>query len=85
MYRVLKLNECPTLRNILSITYPSHNYNTRNANSLILPFPRVEVVRMSYLYQFNKVWNEIPEVIKSMENFKKFKSALYNYYVSQYE
>ena len=85
MYRVLKLNECPTLRNILSITYPSHNHNTRNANSLILPFPRVEVVRMSYLYQFNKVWNEIPEVIKSMENLKKFKSALYNYYVSQYE
>ena len=49
----------------LCISYPSQNYIiTRNSNGMLLPFPRVEALRMNFKYQFVKVWLEASEYIK---------------------
>ena len=52
------------LRKSLCISYPSHNYLTRNSNETLLPFLRDETIRMNFKYNFVKVWLEVPEYIK---------------------
>ena len=84
MYRVLKLGECPTLQNILYLQIPQHTYETRFSNELILPFPRVETIRMCFQYQFASVWNSIPSFIKDCTSIRLFKKSLSNYFLNSY-
>ena len=84
MYRVLILNELPTLRENLELEIPQHEYNTRSNTLLITPFPRVEVVRMSYSYQFVRIWNEIPDFLKAADTLRKFKNNLMSRILDSY-
>ena len=46
MYIIFKQGKYSTLRPSLCISYRNHNYLTRNSNEMLLPFPRVEAIRM---------------------------------------
>ena len=69
MYSILKQRKYPMLRPCLCISYPSHKYLARRNNEMLLPFPRVEAIRMNFKYQFVKVWLEVPEYIKCKRTF----------------
>ena len=84
MFKILKLNLCPTLQVDLDIKYPEHNYQTRNADRLIPPFPRVEAIRMGYKYQCNEVWNSVPGNIKEETSLKNFKRSYKSFLMSIY-
>ena len=84
MYKVLKMNLCPTLQMNLDINTPSHHYETRHRNDLILPFPRVIALRINFKYQCNNVWNNIPDEIKNCTSLKCFKRNLTNHFLDQY-
>ena len=84
MYRCTKLNECPTIRNNLTIEYPSHSYETRSAHNLVLPFPRVETIRMNFKYQFVDIWNSVPAYLKELSSVRAFKKSLIKYFIERY-
>ena len=84
MYRVLVLNELPSLRNNIILTPAPHDYNTRNATNLIPPYPRTDVIKMSYKYQFINMWNSIPEFIRLLPTLKLFKKSLTDHFLNMY-
>ena len=84
MYKVIKLNECPTLQNNLNLNYPQHRYPTRHQNDPIVPLPRVASVRINFKYQCTQIWREIPAQIKSISGLKAFKKALMAFFLEQY-
>ena len=57
----------------LNPTYPSHMYETRYRGSLVVPFPRVDSIRMNFKYQFCNVWNDIPDNIRNATSLRIFK------------
>ena len=54
MYNTLSQGKSPMLRPFLGISYPSHNYLTENINETLLPFLRVEAIRLIFKYQLSK-------------------------------
>ena len=78
----LKPGIYPTLRQSLSISYSSHNYLVRISNEMLLPFHRVEAIRMNLKYQLIKVWLEVREFIKSKRSYLQFKNALWDLYLA---
>ena len=72
---VLKHNKYPTLKSSLYMSYPSHNYHTRNSNDMLLPYLRVEATRMNFCYQFVKVWLGVPDYIKYQRHYQSFENA----------
>ena len=84
MYNILNQGKYPTLRASLCISYPSHNYVTRNNNEMFLLFPRVEAIRMNFKYQYVKVWLEMPEFIKSQRTFLQLKNAVPEFSLAHY-
>ena len=84
MFKILKLNECPTLYTDLDFSYPNHSYPTRNRNNFITPFPRVDSVRINFQYQFLEIWNELSESITSSRSLSIFKKSLTQYFLESY-
>ena len=84
MYRMLKLDEFPSIRRNLRLEYATLSYGTRYAGNLIPPFPRVEAIRINFQYQFINVWNSTPLAIKALPNFRSFKRALIDFYLNSY-
>ena len=84
MYKIVVLNEVPTLQRNLNIQYPSHNYSTRNCTNPVVPFPRVITLELNYKYQCTKIWGQIPEYIKAQPSLKTFKKVLTDYFLSKY-
>ena len=84
MFRMIQLNEFPALLSNLNLTYPDHNYETRNRDQLITPFPRIEAIRMNFKYQFSNIWNQVPESIKISPSIKSFKKSLAQFYLRLY-
>ena len=84
MYNILKHYKYPTLRSSVYMLYPSHNNHTRNNTDMLLPYPKVEAIRINFRYQFVKVWRRIPEYIKCQRTCASFKNALTDYFLSQY-
>ena len=84
MYKILKHNKYPILISSFNMSYPSHKYHSWNNNDLLLPYPRVEAIRMNFRYQFVKVWLGIPEYIKCQRTCTSFKNALTNCKLSRY-
>ena len=54
MYNILKHDYFHILRYSLYMPYPSHNCRTRNKNDMLLPYPRVEAIRMSFVISLSK-------------------------------
>ena len=84
MYKINKLNRCPTLNSNLNLSYPSHDYETRRRNDLVLPFPRIETLRQNYKYQCSNIWNEIPMHIRDSRTLSVFKKTLTQYLLDKY-
>jgi len=84
MYKIVKLNECPTLQANLDLTQPEHQYNTRSRSNFKLPFPRVENIRVNYKYQFVNIRNKIPNYVKDKNTLNSFKRALKSYLLGKY-
>ena len=40
--------------------HPDHSHSTRYTSNLVVPFPRVNTVKINYKYQFVKIWNNLP-------------------------
>ena len=58
MYKIVKLNSCPMIDNYIELNHYSPSYETWNRNRLILPFPRVNAIKINFTYQLNNVWND---------------------------
>ena len=84
MYKVIKLNQCPTVQANLNLSLPTHSHGTRHRDDYILPFPRVNSVRTNYAYQCTSVWNTIPANIKSKESLKLFKRDFTKFLINNY-
>ena len=84
MFKIIKLNYCPTLQANLNIRYPRHEHETRTCLNPIVPFPRVEAIRISYKYQSIKVWNDIPAEIRNSLSLRAFRKNYTKYLISYY-
>ena len=84
MFKFIRLNSNPCLADCLQISYPSHSYQTRNMNSLVTPFPRLNVNKMNFQYKFYQVWNELPDGLKNSRTLSVFKRDLKSFFVNQY-
>ena len=65
MFRILKINQCPALRSDMNLKYPVHSHNTRYRNNLVIPFSRMNTLKINYKHQFVKIWNNLPDELKS--------------------
>ena len=84
MYRMIELGEYQQLKASLNLHTAQHDHDTRGHSNLVPPFPRVEIIRMSFLYQFTNVWNQFPSNIRQLDSLRKFKVALNKHLISCY-
>ena len=63
---------------------PVHSHFTRFRNNIRSDFQRLSVCQHSIFYNLPFVWNNLPNEIKSIEKFKKFKLAVKTHLVSSY-
>ena len=84
MFKILRMNLYPTLQASLDLNITSHSYDTRHSDDFVLPFPRVNALRINFKYQYVKIWNDIPDDIKSCQSLGRFKNSLTEYFVSRY-
>ena len=84
MYKVVRMNACPTLQLNLDLRYPQHDYGTRNRNNPIVPFPRVDSIKINFQYQCTKIWSELPPDIRDSNSLGVFKRKLIEFFLAQY-
>jgi hypothetical protein len=84
MYKIITQNMYPSLKQFLIADNVIVDYNLRGEMQYRPIFPRTDSVRMSYHYQFVKIWNEIPAEIKQSESSHLFKKRLSTYYLYNY-
>ena len=84
MFKILKLDMYPSMKAGLNLSIPDHPYQTRNRQEFNPVFPRVESIRMSYKYQFVKLWNELSPELKSKPTLRSFKTALIRSFIDGY-
>ena len=75
------MNECPTLISDLNLKFRDHSHSTRYRNNMVVPFPRVNVVKINYKYQFVKIWNDLPNQLEYISSLRTFKRMLTSYYI----
>jgi hypothetical protein len=84
IYRVLYCDVAPFVFGKLVSLLRNHNYLTRNGNTFKLPIPTVRTIKLNFLYQAIRIWNELPNDLKSSKTlcaFKKgYKGVLLNKY-----
>jgi len=85
MFRILKINEFPTLQSDLNLKYRDHSHSYRYRNNLVVPFPAVNTVKINYKYQFVKIWNDLPNELNCNSSLRKFKRMLTSYVVGTSE
>ena len=84
VFKVTKLNECPTVKKNLNLKFPQHHHYTRSRENPLLPIARVNAVKINFKHQCTQIWNNLPHNIKSIQKLKPFKRALTGYFVDQY-
>ena len=78
---------CHVYKNFESFNLrPSHNYSTRHSVSQNLnsAFQRLTLTQHSISYRGPKVWNEVPENIKSLPRFTQFRKKYRSFLLSSY-
>jgi hypothetical protein len=81
MYKMVQKGMHERLLATLDLRLPDHQYETRYSDEYVLPYPRVEALRMNYIYQFTKIWNSVPTNIKRELTIKAFKRK-YSHYLN---
>ena len=84
MFKIINLNQNDCIRDTIDLHVASHTYSTRARGELLLPFPRVNAIKISHKSQFITVWNEIPDHVKQSPSLRIFKRNLTNYLVGLY-
>ena len=72
MYKLLIMNDNPSLLECIDVEYRDHLYETRYRDLAIVPRPRLEIEKMNFKYNFITIWNELPGHIvniRSIDNF----------------
>ena len=62
----------------------SHNYSTRNRESLIEPFHRLRSTNQSVILNTIRIWNEISEDVKQCRSYNSFKNQYKNELLKNY-
>ena len=72
------------LANMFNLVRNTHHYSTRSSssNDIALPLPRTQMFKRMLLFNGPKVWNSIPDNIRSSTNLVCFK-AMYKTYLLQ--
>ena len=72
------------LANMFNLVRNTHHYSTRSSssNDIALPLPRTQMFKRMLLFNGPKVWNSIPDNIRSSTNLVCFK-AMYKKYLLQ--
>ena len=72
------------LANMFNLVRNTHHYSTRSSssNDIALPLPRTQRLKGMLLFNGSKVWNSIPDNIRSSTNLACFK-AMYKKYLLQ--
>ena len=73
MFKVVKMNVCLSLQSDLDLQIREHSYSTRGSGTYVVPFPRVECIKINYKYQFICSWNNLPEELKNTTTLSVFK------------
>ena len=84
MFKIIRLNTCPTVTEGMPIRYPEHRYPTRRGSELVLPFPRVSSVRRGYQYQYIDIWNSLPGDIIQSTTLGQFKRKVSDHFMQLY-
>lgn len=75
IYKVVFRGDLPFIKAHIEDCRRLHDHNTRNASTLRPPMPNKVAVRIGFLYNAVKVWNNIPQRLKQMK-FVEFKTEL---------
>ena len=70
MCKMLVMNYCSGLSRAIIAQVPDisqHKRLTKNVNNFLLPFPRNEQIRQSFMYQILNVWNSAPINLKNLD------------------
>ena len=62
----------------------SHTYNFRSLTNFKLPLQRTNIGQRSLFFSGPKLWNYLPDNIKSKTNLYLFKKHLKNYFLNIY-
>ena len=80
----LKMNVCPSLQSDLDLQIRERSYSTRRSGTYVVPFPRVECIKINYKYQFICSWNNLPEELKNTTTLSVFKKKMTEYLIADY-
>ena len=70
--------------NILTPFSRNHHYSTRNRSTFVPPFERLRSSQQSVLYNSVRIWNCVPEEIKTCQSFVGFKNRYKEYLLEFY-
>jgi hypothetical protein len=76
IYRILYENYAPFIFDDLLPLVRVHSYNTRNRDNLLLPFPQVRSVKLNFLYQGIKSWNDLDACLDDFDSSFSLKRKL---------
>lgn len=84
VYKVLNENYAPFIFDeLMSLTNENH-YNLRHQNSFVTPFPRVNTIKVNFIFNAVKIWNELTNDIKQSQSAQILKHRLKDKYVNNY-
>ena len=56
-----------------------HSYGTRSATKIHIEFKRTNYAKFSLKYKGATMWNSLPDDIKNIDSFNRFKKGLHTY------
>ena len=63
---------------------PHHAYPTRTRENLRIPIHNLTIYQHSLTYLGPKIWNALPDTLKSLTTLRNFKKRFKNHIISQY-
>ena len=70
--------------NLINTHRIHHNYDTRNNDHLLAPRVRLRTREQSIVYNAVRIWNDVPDYIKTCPSIVSFKFNYKNYLLNQY-
>ena len=64
--------------------FPNYYYSTRGVDNFVFPYPNVDTDEISFMYQFIKIWNDVPAEIKNATSFCVFKNLHHQHLMHKY-
>ena len=61
-----------------------HEVNTRNRSLAVSNYHRLDLTQHAVSFAGPKVWNSIPEYLRSIDKLGRFKSSIKKYFIENY-